>query len=66
MGGLYVYADYCTGEIWGLARGSGTTWLSALAAKDANSITSFGESASGELYVVDSGGHLYHLVGYSR
>jgi glucose/arabinose dehydrogenase len=65
MGGLYLFADYCTGEIWGLAR-TGGAWKVALAGKDSSSITSFGEGPTGEVYVVDTGGSLWRVVGYRR
>jgi len=65
MGGLYLYADYCTGEIWGLTH-SGSHWPSALVGKDGNSVTSFGEGVNGELYLTDSGGNLFHLNAYRR
>jgi glucose/arabinose dehydrogenase len=65
MGGLYLYADYCTGEIWGLVRGTNST-VSALVGKDANSITSFGEDVKGEIYVLDTSGTLRHIYGFRR
>jgi glucose/arabinose dehydrogenase len=65
MGGLYLYADYCTGEIWGLARGPNSS-LNALVGKDANSITSFGEGVNGEVYITDTAGYLRHLYAYKR
>jgi len=66
MGSLYFYADYCTGEIWAIQHVR-SHWTNTLVGRDGNSITSFGESVfSGELYLTDTGGNLYHLVGYRR
>ncbi|HLW17636.1 MAG TPA: PQQ-dependent sugar dehydrogenase [Actinomycetota bacterium] len=65
MGGLYFFADYCTGEIWALNH-VGSHWPSTLVGKDGNSITSFGESVNGELFLTDTGGNLYHLKAYHR
>ena len=65
MGGLYLFADYCTGEIWGLAHTS-SGWVVSLAGKDSTSVTSFGESVSGEVYLVDTSGTLWHVVGFRR
>lgn len=47
--GTYVYADYCTGEIF--VNGSNTTAL----LDTPRNITSFGEDDEGELYVVGQG-----------
>ncbi|MFN0139568.1 MAG: PQQ-dependent sugar dehydrogenase [Pyrinomonadaceae bacterium] len=54
--GTYVYADYCTGEIF--VNGSNT---SALLVTPRN-ITSFGEDDEGELYVVGQGGTVERIV----
>jgi len=55
--GTYVYADYCTGEIfaWDGSR------QSLLLASGGN-IVSFGEDEQGELYAVDIGGSVKALV----
>ncbi|HEX9160782.1 MAG TPA: PQQ-dependent sugar dehydrogenase [Thermoanaerobaculia bacterium] len=61
--GTYLYADFCTGNIFG-ATPLGTSWTSRqlLAAKFKN-LSTFGEDASGELYVVNYlGGVLYQIV----
>lgn len=65
MGGLYFFADFCTGEIWALNH-VGSHWPSTLVAKDGNMVSSFGEGANGELYLTDFGGNLYHLKAYPR
>jgi hypothetical protein len=55
--GTYVYADYCSGEIF--------TWdgtSQALLLDTTLNISSFGEDEAGELYVVGLGGSLSKLV----
>jgi glucose/arabinose dehydrogenase len=68
--GAYFYTDYCTPQIFSF-NFNGTT-ISNLANRTAdlapgpgmviNSITSFGEDANGELYIVDQGGQVYKVV----
>ena len=60
--GWYVFGDFCSGEIWAVsstrrhAREQGPA-----RATRADSISSFGENASGELFVVDLGGTIYRI-----
>jgi len=61
LAGIYFYADYCTGKIWGLNRESGR-WVSKLLLDTDHNISSFGEDEAGELYVVDHGGSVFKLV----
>jgi glucose/arabinose dehydrogenase len=55
--GMYVYADYCSGEMWGLAVVSGH-WVNSLLRTFATTLRTFGESETGELYVGDGDGHV--------
>jgi glucose/arabinose dehydrogenase len=55
--GTYLYGDYCSGKLWGLRDGA-----SALLLETGLSISSFGEDAAGEAYVVDLGGAVYALA----
>jgi glucose/arabinose dehydrogenase len=50
--GVYVYADYGTGTIWGLARINGT-WKTAELLDTSMNIASFGQDEDGEMYVLD-------------
>ena len=60
--GVYLYADYCTGNLWGL-RAPFAAGDSALLATLDLRITSFGEDEAGELYVADrEGGAIYRLT----
>ena len=55
--GTYVFGDYCSGEIFGLRDGKQQVLLST-----GLDIASFGEDASGELYVVHLDGEIYRIV----
>jgi glucose/arabinose dehydrogenase len=52
MQGVYFYADYCSGRLWGLRRNGGT-WENQLLLEAPVSITSFGEDEAGNLYAVN-------------
>jgi hypothetical protein len=59
--GEYLYADYCTGQIW-RAEQTGGVWGSTELTDRAHQISSFGESERGELHVVNySGGQILRL-----
>jgi hypothetical protein len=66
LGGYYLYADYCSGEIFAASE-SGGTWSGALLLDTPHFITTFGEDESGELYVSHqaSNGTLYRIVAAS-
>lgn len=59
--GIYLYGDYCTGQIWGLIR-SGETWQNQLLFDTDFNITSFGQDLNGEAYLLTDGGGMYQLV----
>ena len=60
IAGAYIYADYCSGEIWAIrADAPGTPVLIATGAKQ---ITSFGIDANGELYVLSQGQPIRQIV----
>ncbi len=62
MEGVYFYADYCGGQVWGL-RQDGGEWQNQELADTDFFITSFGEDEAGELYLADYGsGTVYRLV----
>jgi glucose/arabinose dehydrogenase len=60
--GSYVYADYCSNKIWQLHGPRGRPRLSPLSGR-VPSISSFGEDARGNLYVVSLAGRIYRIVG---
>ncbi|HEY6140504.1 MAG TPA: PQQ-dependent sugar dehydrogenase [Thermoanaerobaculia bacterium] len=60
--GVYFYADYCSGTIWGATQTNGA-WSSHVAlATNKIPFSSFGEDADGELYLVDLAGTLWQIV----
>ncbi len=59
--GAYVFADYCAGELTALVQRDGALADQALLGAATSEVTSFGEDAAGELYVLSrSGTHLPH------
>jgi glucose/arabinose dehydrogenase len=63
LAGTYLYADYCTGEIWGVSATATSPATSTLLLDTPLYVSSFGQDAAGELYVVDLGGSVYKVVG---
>jgi glucose/arabinose dehydrogenase len=59
--GKYIYGDFVSGRIWSLTR-SETGFVNALELDTDDNISSFGEDAEGELYVVALGGKVSRLV----
>jgi glucose/arabinose dehydrogenase len=59
--GWYVFADYCSGEIWTIRANAGAHATKTLLRNTSHQISSFGESAGGELYVVTLGGTIYRI-----
>ena len=60
--GGYVFADFCTGEIWVTNASAGAPAAKTLLLDTSLLISSFGETLSGELYVVNRGGSVYQIV----
>jgi glucose/arabinose dehydrogenase len=61
IAGKYFYADFSSGRVWSLTR-SGANITNALELDTSDNISSFGEGADGELYVVTLGGKVSRLV----
>jgi glucose/arabinose dehydrogenase len=59
--GIYFYADFCSGTIWGLLQDGSGTWRNQVLFQTGTNITSFGEDEAGELYRVDRAGSVYRL-----
>jgi glucose/arabinose dehydrogenase len=60
--GTYLYADYCSGTIWGLDAAAERPEPRALL-ESGVSVASFGEDEAGEVYVVDlAGGRVYRVI----
>jgi hypothetical protein len=60
MEGVYFYADYCSGNIWGLQH-TGESWQNTLLRDEGFGITSFGEDEAGNLYLA-LGSTIYELT----
>lgn len=52
MFGTYLYADYCSGRIWGL-KAAGGSWTNALLLDAPFNIATFGADEQGEIYLGD-------------
>jgi glucose/arabinose dehydrogenase len=61
IAGKYIYADFSSGRIWSLTK-SGSVFVNALELDTPDLISSFGEGADGELYVITLGGKVSRLV----
>jgi glucose/arabinose dehydrogenase len=60
---VYFFGDYCSGNLWGLRQEASGQWQTALLQNSGLRISSFGQDAAGELYVVDyAGGGIYRLT----
>jgi glucose/arabinose dehydrogenase len=59
--GIYIYGDYCTGNIWGLIRSADGDWLGSQLFNGIGQISSFGQDEVGEIYVVDHTGRILRL-----
>ena len=59
--GLYIYGDFCSGNIWFADDDSGP-WQSTLTSFSQGNIRSFGENEQGNVYVI-AGGGLFRFEG---
>lgn len=61
--GTYIYADYCSGRIWGIDR-QGSAFANRLLLASGYNITTFGEDEAGEIYAARaSSGEIYRVEG---
>jgi glucose/arabinose dehydrogenase len=61
--GVYLFADYCSGTVWGMTRSNDGGWRVAVVARTDFNPTAFGEDESGEVYIVNvRDGTLYKLA----
>jgi glucose/arabinose dehydrogenase len=59
--GIYFYADFCSGRIWGL-RPTASGWETTELLKTISQITTFGEDEAGEVYMADSLGNVWQIA----
>ena len=62
LDGVYLYADFCSGRIWGLRYDGEAVTEQAELARAPFEISSFGEDADGEIYVLGFDGGIYTLT----
>ena len=62
LSGAYIYADFCSGRIWGLRYDGATVTSQALLNDSALQIPSFGVDQQGELYILSFDGRIYQFV----
>ncbi len=60
--GRYFYGDYCSGTVWSLEVVSGKARQLRVEPFKVGQLTSFGEDAAGELYLVSGGGTISRLA----
>ena len=69
--GTYFFADYVTNNVWSFRYENGvktqftlrnSAMTPSIEGATVNQIASFGEDASGELYIVDHGGQIYKII----
>jgi glucose/arabinose dehydrogenase len=62
LNGIYFFADYCSGTIWGMTHAANGSWPVRNLLNAGSQVSSFGEDETGEVYVVDLGGRILQLV----
>ena len=63
LAGVYAYADFCSGRIWGLRHEAGRVSGPVLLLQAPFPVSSFGTDSRGELYVMGFDGGVYRFVG---
>ena len=61
--GVYIYGDFCSGNIWGLRFQNGTVLEKDLLLDSDLRITSFGQGADGTIYVLSRSEGIYKIIG---
>ena len=62
LAGVYLFADFCFGKIWGLGKDASGAWARSEPVETGLNISSFGEDADGNLYVTAFDGGVYRIV----
>ncbi len=59
--GTYLFADYCSGRVWGLTR-QGNSWVNRDVLSTGFLITTFGEDEAGEIYLSNGRNGTIHRI----
>ncbi len=59
--GIYFFGDYCSGTVWGMFQDENSVWQVESLFETGENISSFGEDANGEIYLISYGGKLFKL-----
>lgn len=59
--GKYVFGDFGSGTVWTLTEAPPGAWTRNTLLSTSHSISSFGQDAAGELYLVDLGGSIFKI-----
>ncbi len=59
--GVYLFGDYCSGNIWGLLKNEQNSWQSGILFENQGPITSFGVDEQGEIYMLLHSGQMLRL-----
>lgn len=62
LAGNYIFGDYCSGIVWTLTPQADGTWLRTVLFNAPPEITSFGEDADGEVYVILRTGTIHRIT----
>jgi glucose/arabinose dehydrogenase len=62
IAGVYFYADFCSGRLFGATHQGGPNWTSTELLDTSLLISTFGEDHDGTLYLADYGGGTVYLV----
>jgi glucose/arabinose dehydrogenase len=63
LAGTYLFADYCSGLLWGGGLDASGAWAMSAPIETGLSISSFGEDDAGNVYLTDlSGGTVYQVA----
>jgi len=61
LNGIYLFADFCGGQIYAGKQDAAGAWTSSLLLDTAVNVSSFGEDDTGEVYVCGLGGVVYRI-----
>lgn len=62
LAGTYLFADYCTGYLWGLIPNGDGSYTATDYIETEMNPSSFAQDMSGELYIIDLNGGIYRIV----